>query len=238
MTRMDSRVGLGSGVELTLDTHVRACFGTLAAPSPQLSLAAPAAHAPAPRWRQVHGTRVVPRDHCTQAGEAPECDGVWTSAAQAWVGVVTADCVPVLLWDSTRVAALHAGWRGVRHGIVSHFAAQWDQGLAGWKAALGPAIGPCCFEVSQELANEFCSAFEGRAGLTRAQIQVRPRYLDLRAVLTSELRACGVALEDIRTSPDCTRCGLTAEGTPRYRSYRREGPNAGTRQLSIIWRQA
>ena len=97
---------------------------------------------------QVHGTRVVRG----RPGDVPEADALWTDAPGVWVGIRTADCVPILLGseDGARVAAVHSGWRGTMGGIAE--AAVDTLGREGprpgaLRAAIGPCIGVCCCGV-------------------------------------------------------------------------------------------
>jgi copper oxidase (laccase) domain-containing protein len=87
---------------------------------------------------------------------------------------------------------------------------------AQWIAAIGPAIGPCCYEVSEELAREFGSP--------------QTRMLDLPALNAAQLRAAGIG--EVELLRACTRCSLDERGTPLYASYRREG--RGLQQRSVI----
>lgn len=107
-----------------------------------------------PRWlRQVHGVEVV-----DVSSDHPEADGSYSLSAGPACVVMTADCLPVLLADEagTRVAALHAGWRGLAEGIieqgVKHLGVPGDTLLA----YLGPAIGPQAFEVGADVVEAFC----------------------------------------------------------------------------------
>lgn len=184
-----------------------------------------------PAWKQVHGTGSAevraPGERCG------EVDALFSFKPLAPVGVVTADCVPVLLArrDGAAVAAIHAGWRGTRARILPalfrRLASEHGEEASHWVAAIGPSIGPCCYEVSEELAEEFASEFRSLgAGLAVP----RQRYLDLPAINEAELRRLGIG--EVQVLRACTRCGLTASGEPRFHSYRREG--GGTRQYSII----
>lgn len=162
--------------------------------------------------RQVHGTRVVRPE---SLGERP-ADGLWTTRAGQRIGVRTADCVPVLLaHEDGAVAAIHAGWRGAAERIVLRFLGRSEglgRPMAGWRAALGPAAGGCCYEVGPEVAVRF-----GRPG--------RRLRLDLRELLVERLEAVGVRCE--RVGP-CTICG-----GPPWASWRREGRAAG-RNVAVI----
>ena len=114
---------------------------------------------------QVHGT-IVARG---RPGQVPEADALWTDAAGTWVGIRTADCVPLLLSseDGNRVAAVHSGWRGTVGRIAEEAVATLArEGVApaSLRAAIGPSIGACCYEVSDDLALRFLDAAPHRAG--------------------------------------------------------------------------
>jgi YfiH family protein len=162
--------------------------------------------------------------------ERPEADGLVTAAAATTVGVVTADCVPVLLLAPRRrgVAAVHAGWRGAAAGIVAaalaHLRDRFDVEPSDVEAALGPAIGPCCYEVGADVRD----AFERASGtVTRAAWRPLARgfMLDLRRAVQLLLEHAGVPTSTV-LGP-CTRC------SPAYCSYRRDGAGTG-RQVSFI----
>ena len=108
--------------------------------------------------RQVHGRAVL---RVTAAGAAGDADGLATDRQGLMLGVLTADCVPVLLVDTQlrAVAAVHAGWRGTATGIVGA-AVQAMQDQFGSEpedllATVGPSIGPCCYQVGEELREHF-----------------------------------------------------------------------------------
>lgn len=177
--------------------------------------------------RQVHGTRLL----CAgPGGERPEADGLSVVTPGWLVGVVTADCVPVLLVDLRRraAAAVHAGWRGAAGGVleaaVAHLAREAGSAPGDLEAAIGPAVGGCCYEIGPEVRD----AFRARTGGTTAGAW-RPgrtrEHLDLRAAARCLLAVAGVARAAI-LGP-CTACGTG------YHSYRRDGERAG-RQLSFV----
>ncbi len=180
--------------------------------------------------RQVHGNGVVTAEECLGAIPKPEADAVVTGMRGIAVGVVTADCVPVLLLARrTRVvAAVHAGWRGTAAGVIeaalAHLHARFGVAPPALEACLGPAIGPCCYRVGPEVQ----LAFTRRTGDTTAAAwsQVRGALsLDLRHAIRSLLAAAGV--RGIETVGPCTACDSA------FCSYRRDGQGAG-RQLSFI----
>lgn len=167
--------------------------------------------------RQVHGTALL------RAGEFPaeaEADAVWTHRDDRLIaGVLTADCVPVLLADraGTVAAAVHSGWKGTANNIVG----ATIQGLASWVPAttLVAAIGPCielaAFEVGEEVAVRFDPAFVRREGFTRP-------HVDLVAVVRAQLIAAGVPAASIERVGGCTFADPS-----RYFSYRRDGAGIG-----------
>ena len=156
-----------------------------------------------------------------------------TATPGTCVGVVTADCVPLLLVAPRErvVAAVHAGWRGAAAGIIDAAIAHLHHGFgvepATIEAAMGPAIGPCCYEVGPEVQ----AAFRERSGdATAAAWSRRAQHdmLDLRGAVRALLMAAGI--RDVAILGPCTRC------SPVYCSFRRDGATAG-RQISFIgWR--
>jgi len=108
------------------------------------------------RWatvRQVHGNRIV---KVTEPGEWGEADGLWTDRAGLPLAVFTADCFGVVLTADGAVGVAHVGWRGAAAGVVTVLRAEMaDQGHDPSAAAIGPGIGPCCFEVGVEVAERF-----------------------------------------------------------------------------------
>lgn len=180
--------------------------------------------------RQVHGSTLATIED--PPGSPLEADGLVTGTNGVAVGVVTADCVPLLLVNPQArcAAAVHAGWRGTLAGIVPaavRTTARTVDGVSALRAAIGPAVGPCCYEVGPEVRE----AFVGRHGETfvaPAFTTSRPRpHLDLRLLVQLQLEDAGVPAAAIETIGPCTVCDRT------YASYRRDGPHAG-RQLSFI----
>ena len=175
--------------------------------------------------RQVHGTRVM---SAVSAAARPEADALACATPGLLVGVVTADCMPVLLADRRRrvVAAVHAGWRGAAAGVleaaVEHLRVAFGTRPDELEAAIGPAVAGCCYEVGAEVVEAF-----GARGDATAPAWTRrgsPRHLDLRIAARCLLEAAGVRSVAVRGP--CTACG------PGYHSYRRDGARTG-RQLSF-----
>lgn len=201
-------------------------FGTQLEPIPSPFL--PLWHSHRPSHKQVHQVGIAKVERPNQ--ELGEVDGLFSHEQSIPIGVMTADCVPILLANKSGkvVAAVHAGWRGTRAGIIR---ALWNQLQAegetpeNWVATIGPAIGPCCYEVSTELAEDFLAHF---SDFPAHRVSPKPRMLDLPAINAEELRRIG--LNEIEILRHCTRCS----DHPHFHSYRREG--GGTRQWSVIMR--
>ena len=175
--------------------------------------------------KQVHGAtvRMAPWDG------SPEGDAGIAQARGLFLGVETADCLPVLIVDARRraVAAVHAGWRGTAAGVArATVEALASRGCdpSELVAAVGPGIGPCCYEVGEELREAFGPEADG---LFRPGPRGRP-HLDLRAANVRQLEAAGLASARIHHVNECTYCN-----PDRYHSYRRECRGGG-RMISFV----
>jgi YfiH family protein len=174
---------------------------------------------------QVHGTRVVRG----RPGEVPEADALWTDSADAWVGIRTADCVPILLSseDGARVAAVHSGWRGTAGRIAEVAVATLArEGVkpGTLRAAIGPCIGVCCYEVGEDLAERFADAF----GIDVVRRDGPRPHLDLRLAVRRTLEQAGIAGAHIEDVPGCNSCDAR-----RFFSHRRDQGGTG-RHLAFI----
>ncbi len=180
------------------------------------------------RARQVHGDRVVVARAAGDLGE--EADAVISVAHGVAACVVVADCVPILLADprSGAVAAVHAGWRGT----LAHTAARAVERLAqevgaqagDLLAAIGPAIGPCCYEVSPELAQ----AFRDDLGSSVAEPRGGNARVDLWLANELVLQRAGLCRERVEVLGRCTACEPDA-----FFSHRRDRGRTG-RQVGFI----
>ncbi len=160
--------------------------------------------------RQVHSTLV----HRAVAGKRGEPgDGLWTDERDVPVLAMTADCLPIALVradeDAPAVAVLHAGWRGLLEGIVATGVARLGGRV---RAAIGPAIGPCCYEVGPEVAQPFRERYGDDV--------LDGRRLDLWTSAERALRAAGA--EDVHRVDLCTFCHPA-----RLFSHRRTGKPRG-----------
>lgn len=176
------------------------------------------------RWHlmdQVHGAQVGVVDLDTPVGaELRGVDALVTGAAERVLGVATADCVPVLLASDTGVAAVHAGRRGVVADVVG--AALDAMPGTAVHAAVGPAIGGCCYEVPAAMQAEVLATVPAAEATTTWGTPA----LDLPAAVTADLAARGVAVTRVG---GCTRC------EPGWFSHRAD-PDAG-RQFGLVVRR-
>jgi YfiH family protein len=173
--------------------------------------------------KHVHGTKVW------RVGEPqpdpPEFDGLVTDRAGPVLGAFAADCIPILFADPAArvIGACHAGWRGTVAGVAANVVTRMvELGArpAAIRVALGPSIGPCCFEVGPEVVAAFRAAFGALPGLVVAG--PRKDHLDLRIATRAALARAGVRADHVDAAPPCTRC------TPaRFFSYRRDGQAGG-----------
>lgn len=188
-------------------------------------LAEHAGYAPADlvATRHVHGTAVY------RVGEPladnAEFDGLVCDRPGPVLGAFAADCIPILFGDPVArvVGAAHSGWRGTLAGVQRNVVARMEElgaSPAAIRVALGPCIGPCCFEVGPEVVAEFEAAFPGADGIVVPG--PRKQHVDLRRALRRQLEAAGVTPAHIDDRPPCTRCE-----SERFFSYRRDGREGG-----------
>lgn len=156
------------------------------------------------------------------AGRIGRGDALVTVTPGLRIGVRTADCVPVLLVDPVRraVAAVHAGWRGTAQAISAKVVARMREGVGSSPgslvAAIGPGIGPCCYEVGPEVASQFGEWFPERHDLDR-QTRIDLAEANRRQLLRSGLRPDSVCRLEL-----CTCCS-----GGEFHSWRRNGARAG-----------
>lgn len=166
-----------------------------------------------------------------------EADGIVTNQPGVMIGVCVADCVPVLLLDPVNrvIAALHAGWKGTAANIcrkgVESMAAMFGSTPADILAAVGPAIGPCCYEVDKPVVEAFKAqgtgfdAFAQEKGAGKWQ-------MDLSRANRMQLLQAGLPEQNIDTTELCVSCNQEL-----FFSYRRDGGDTG-RQMGFIMLEA
>lgn len=188
-------------------------------------LAAHVGYAPADlvATRHVHGTAVYTVGDPLPADA--EFDGLVCDRPGPILGAFAADCIPLVFADpEARVCgAAHAGWRGTVAGVAARVVeAMVARGArpAAIRVALGPSIGPCCFEVGDEVV----AAFRAELGEVPGLVVAGPRkdHVDLRVATRAVLARAGVPPEQVDAAPPCTRCEAA-----RFFSYRRDGQAGG-----------
>jgi purine-nucleoside/S-methyl-5'-thioadenosine phosphorylase / adenosine deaminase len=166
---------------------------------------------------QRHGatvSRAQPRGIVTPGTVYEHCDGLWSDEPGRAMLLLTADCLPIAIARADErtpaVSILHAGWRGLLSGIVA--AGVRVLGAGGLAAVIGPSIGPCCYEVGDEVATPFREAFGDDV--------IRDGRLDLWTSAERALRAAGC--EQVERLDICTSCGAD-----RFFSHRRDHGRTG-----------
>ncbi len=206
-------------------------FGTKPAPRPP----ATAMSGPSVRVvtvRQVHGTDVLAIDRRTVAAMGSH-DAIVTNQPGVLVAVETADCVPILLLDPSRgvYAAVHAGWRGTLGGIVAKTVRvmqdRFGSHLRSIRAAIGPSIGVCCYEVNGTVLAPLKRGFSYWADVVE-DVKGAKAHLDLRGLNRRQLEEAGISPDRIETVNLCTACHPDL-----FYSYRRDGARTG-RMMSGI----
>ena len=181
--------------------------------------------------KQVHG------DHIADAAdpgvkEIGEADGMVAVKPGIFLGVLTADCAPILFSvpEKKLAAVVHAGWRGTLAGIapkmVRHLSERYGVDPASIETALGPTIGPCCYEIGEDVSNPLTARW-GSAAKGSLGSRGGKQYLDIRELNRRQLAAAGVPSGQIDIIGGCTSCDKD------FFSYRRDGKETG-RQLSFI----
>ena len=175
--------------------------------------------------KQVHGKRIKVVRHADESHDRiGEADGLITDIPQRPIGIRTADCLPVFMYDPEHraIGLVHAGWKGSRQRIVARaldsMQRHYRTEAKDVRVVLGPGIRQCCYQVSEVFKRYF----------PRDIIWTkRGYYCSLSGINRRQLNEAGVAQAHIHDSNVCTCCDAT------YFSYRREGLHAG-RMLSIM----
>ena len=167
--------------------------------------------------------------------ELPECDGLITNTPGIGLAVFTADCTPILLWDpeTGAVGAAHAGWRGTASQIgrktVEAMTAAFGCRPERIRAAIGPNIGPCCFETHGDVPEAMIASL-GTEAEQFITVKGEKYYVNLKGINRLILQRAGV--ERIEVSTDCTACQ-----PERFWSYRRVGTARGAQGAIIVCKE-
>lgn len=188
------------------------------------------------QWlHQVHGTRVAVIDPAATSLRRRTADATTIAGPDQAAVVMTADCLPVLFCDraGTRVAAAHAGWRGLLDGVLEQTVAALDRPAGELMAWLGPAIAVCHFQVGDEVREAFLQhplvGAAGDASFTPCPEAPGKWMMDIYQLARLRLRQAG--LDDIHGGGLCTVCDRE-----RFFSYRRDGVTG--RMASLIYLKA
>jgi hypothetical protein len=187
--------------------------------------------------KQVHGREVTVVRRDVSAGtlrvmqqERPNTDALVSDAPDVALVVRAADCVPLLIGDSRTgaVGAVHAGWRGTAAGVavatIEAMAREFGSRPEDLVVAIGPAIGPCCYEVGSDLVDAFAAAGHERYLIDRWFLTPREQKMRLDVVSANrdQLILAGVREENVHSSGLCTAMHLDV-----LTSYRAEKESAG-----------
>jgi len=195
--------------------------------------------------RQVHGRGVALATRESRGRGAldpesafPDCDALVTGEAGVPLLVLSADCPVVVIADRRRPAlgAAHAGWRGLLGGVleatVAALARELGSRPADLAAAISPCIGPCCFEIGDDVVAAGRSALTGFYAHLRPGRAERP-HLDLGAVAAAILARAGLDPSAVAPPPACTRC----RGADLY-SHRGSQGRCGLLGTAAVLREA
>ena len=156
----------------------------------------------------------------TQINEIPEGDALITASQNCTLTVKTADCFPIILEDSTRgiIAIVHSGWRGtislITKNVIEAMESFFDCSKENIKAAIGPGIQACCYQIDNELAQKFASIFSNDV---IKQTKSSTPYLNLQLCINETLIRSGLCKNNIDICTLCTSCNEYL-----FYSYRRE----------------
>jgi polyphenol oxidase len=172
--------------------------------------------------QQVHGTRVCVVKERARSTQISDADAlvyhIDTSDTPVILGVRTADCVPILLYDPVlqSIAAVHSGWHGTLGGIVNNTVATFLRNgscISDIHCVIGPHIRSCCYTVPKERAFLFLHSF-GKKSMNKKQ---KEYVLDLTFVVKKQLMDSGIQIDHIVDEKKCTSCNVH-----EYYSFRKE----------------
>jgi YfiH family protein len=169
--------------------------------------------------RQIHSSnfRII-EDKYDSITKGQDGDAIITKQKCIPIGVFTADCVPILILDKGKgiIASVHAGWKGtynkISYKVINYMIDNFGTAPSDIIAAIGPSIGPCCFQVGDDVARNF-----------KFTQKINEKfYVDLWSENIYQITDCGVPKENIDTSKLCSKCNREF-----FYSYRRDDGNTG-----------
>lgn len=180
---------------------------------------------------QIHSPNVTRAAKASSWHESPACDALWTSERGVALAIKVADCLPITIADveASLLANIHSGWRGAVHGVTSRTvdalrsSGAFDPSRA--SAWLGPSIRGCCFEVGEEVVEQFRDVYDSAEDFVdRSRAKA---HIDLPGLTANLLQELGFKPSRIHDSGLCTRCPGSI-----FHSFRRDGSGGG-RNLAI-----
>lgn len=185
---------------------------------------------------QVHSTQVVTVDRPFAPGEKPNADGMVTAIPGLALGILTADCAPVLFADATAgvIGACHAGWKGALHNIMKN-TLEAMEALGANRSQVVACVGPCIGQESYEVGPEFYENFAAESPANPLFFEPSPTrsghyHFDLPGYVRHALQLCGVAQANILAKDTCFQ--ENAFFSNRRRNLRGEADYG--RQVSVI----
>jgi polyphenol oxidase len=185
---------------------------------------------------QVHGNaiRVIESMNANERSKETDHDALITRQSGLLIAIATADCVPVLIVDTAQkvIAAVHAGWQGtlkrITGEVVMAMKSRFGSEVQNLRVGLGPAAGPCCYEVGEAVLGPLKAEFPEWRSVIRDRDNGKA-LLDLRSLNRLQLVEIGVPARQIHALDTCTVCCPAL-----FYSYRREGREAGRMYSGIM----
>lgn len=187
--------------------------------------------------KQIHSAKIILLDDrqekLNSSNLSVEADGLISSEAQKVCAVRTADCLPILLCDKSGkwMGAIHAGWKGIKAGIIENGLEQLPVSSKDLWVWLGPSISKKYYEVGEDMRSQF-SDNKDKSAFEKKSSQPEKYFCDLTQLARNRLEKYHITSEQIFTDNYCTYRDKSL-----FYSYRREGVQTG-RMLSFIWREA
>jgi len=182
---------------------------------------------------QTHSSeiQVIMSDHQFPLDKQIVGDGLMTQQKNIWIGILVADCFPILYFDPVQaiIAVVHAGWRGIDQDIhlktLLYMSDTMNSSLNTLRIGIGPGIGSCCFKVGKEVSEKFRQrTFSSQYVKTLSE---HKDTIDLRGILIAEFQETGIPIEHIEYMDFCTVCR-----SDLFYSYRKEGKSTGRFMLA------
>lgn len=178
--------------------------------------------------KQVHGNTVRTIENRKPVIE--ETDGLVSTKKNLFLGVLTGDCVPLILFDHEHevIGVVHVGYKGILLGVVENAIKKLEESGAYTshiEVVIGPAIGVCCYNIERDRARDF----EKKFGESVIEKRNNEQFLNLSKVVKDILLQIGIKKENIFDSDICTSCH-----NDEYFSYRREGKDTFGTFVSVI----